>query len=332
MNNYQLLAKEIPIDKEGFLYIYVANESPYDQSVWFDDFKVDVTKSKVTAVSDYYPFGMLQAGNSTNSGDSLGNKYLYNGKELQEDLGFNLYAYGLRFYDQVLARFISVDPLAEKFPWWTTYQYAGNDPILFIDLDGAERARRVMGDTYILTASDHHRTNTDGTVYLNKGNRSNNGSNKIGQWLKKVDAMQLGSGGSFPVGVLIDAEKGGGDDNGYRADNTIHVSEEDLNNLDLATGAMNKDQKLNKSKSEKNRKLTDERNRGQSGKPSLNKDARGGFENFGVGTPDSQENRVVNKFTVEKVDSLVDLLQINEHNQVFKETSFTIDTIWHEQK
>jgi RHS repeat-associated protein len=284
LNNYQLLAKEIPIDKEGFLYIFVANESPYDQGVWFDDFTVEVTKSPVAAISDYYPFGMLQAGNSTNSSDPVGNKYLYNGKELQEDLGFNLYAYGLRFYDPILARFISVDPLAEKFPWWTTYQYTGNDPILFIDLDGAERARRVIGSSYVLTASDHHRTNTDGTVFIQEGTRSNNGPSKVAQWLKKVDAMQLGNGGSFPFGVLIDAEKGGGEDNGYRSDNTIHVPEEDLNNLDLAAGSMNKDQKLNKTKSEKNRILTEERNTGQSGKPSFNKDAKGGFENFGAGT------------------------------------------------
>jgi len=31
LNNYQLLDKEISIDKEGFLYIYVANESPYPE-------------------------------------------------------------------------------------------------------------------------------------------------------------------------------------------------------------------------------------------------------------------------------------------------------------
>jgi len=50
----QLLAKEISIDKEGFLYIFVANESPYPEisgGVWFDDFTVEVTKSPVAAVS-----------------------------------------------------------------------------------------------------------------------------------------------------------------------------------------------------------------------------------------------------------------------------------------
>jgi hypothetical protein len=34
-----------------------------------------------------------------------------------------------------------VDPLAGKFPFYTPYQYAGNDPINFIDLDGKEKAQ-----------------------------------------------------------------------------------------------------------------------------------------------------------------------------------------------
>ena len=133
LNNYQLLEKEISIDKEGFLYIFVANESPDDQGVWFDDFKVEVTKSKVTGVSDYYPFGMLQAGNSTNSGDPTGNKYLYNGKELQEDLGLQWYDYGARMYQADVGRWFAVDPL-EQFH--SPYNYAGNNPISVIDPTG----------------------------------------------------------------------------------------------------------------------------------------------------------------------------------------------------
>ncbi len=36
------------------------------------------------------------------------------------------------------SRFLSVDPLASSYPWYTPYQFAGNMPIKFIDLDGAE--------------------------------------------------------------------------------------------------------------------------------------------------------------------------------------------------
>ena len=58
--------------------------------------------------------------------------YLYNGKELQEELGW--YDYGLRFYDPSLARFHTLDPLAEKYYFQTPFAYAANNPILFLDI------------------------------------------------------------------------------------------------------------------------------------------------------------------------------------------------------
>jgi RHS repeat-associated protein len=80
---------------------------------------------------DYYPFGMDIA-----SGTRLSppNNYLYNKKELQTDLG--LYDYGARFYDPVIARWATVDPLAEEGKRWSPYAYCYNDPIGKVDLDG----------------------------------------------------------------------------------------------------------------------------------------------------------------------------------------------------
>lgn len=48
--------------------------------------------------------------------------------------------YGMRVYDPRIAKFLSVDPLTKQYPWYTPYQFAGNKPIQFIDLDGAEEA------------------------------------------------------------------------------------------------------------------------------------------------------------------------------------------------
>ena len=52
--------------------------------------------------------------------------------------GGNSYDYGARFYDPRRARFLSLDPLRDKFPWQSGYVYAGDNPIYFIDGEGKQ--------------------------------------------------------------------------------------------------------------------------------------------------------------------------------------------------
>ncbi|SHN37595.1 DUF6443 domain-containing protein [Mucilaginibacter sp. OK098] len=82
---------------------------------------------------DYFPFGYEI---SRGSIVSPKNKYLYNKKELQDDLG--QYDYGARFYDPVIARFTTVDPLSEKNRRFSPYVYVENNPMRMIDPDGME--------------------------------------------------------------------------------------------------------------------------------------------------------------------------------------------------
>ena len=66
--------------------------------------------------------------------EDYNNPYKFNGKELDEETGF--YYYGARYYDPKISLWLSTDPLAEKFPAWSPYNYTMNNPINLIDPDG----------------------------------------------------------------------------------------------------------------------------------------------------------------------------------------------------
>ena len=73
------------------------------------------------------------------------------GKENDKDFGTAglTQDYGFRLYNPAIAKFLSVDPLSDSYPWYTPYQFAGNKPIEFIDRDGLEEARPDMRYTYL---------------------------------------------------------------------------------------------------------------------------------------------------------------------------------------
>ncbi|WP_202946888.1 RHS repeat-associated core domain-containing protein [Nitritalea halalkaliphila] len=64
--------------------------------------------------------------------------YLYNGKELLDDLNLNLYDFGARMYDPAIGRWGVVDPLADHPRQIDKSPYAAfwNNPIIFTDPDG----------------------------------------------------------------------------------------------------------------------------------------------------------------------------------------------------
>jgi RHS repeat-associated protein len=66
-------------------------------------------------------------------------RYGFNGKENDKDAHTNTWQdYGFRIYNPALGRFLSVDPLTKSYPGLTPYQYASNNPVEGIDLDGLE--------------------------------------------------------------------------------------------------------------------------------------------------------------------------------------------------
>ena len=65
-------------------------------------------------------------------------RMLYNGKELQMIAQTRFIDYGARQYDPTIARWISMDPKAEKLFQITTYNYCINNPVNYLDIYGLE--------------------------------------------------------------------------------------------------------------------------------------------------------------------------------------------------
>ena len=104
--------------------------------------KISSFGADIIAEYNYYPFGMMQPGNYTEDPLKESYRYAFNGMEKDDEMkGIgNSYDYGARMYDSRLGRFYSTDPLGSEFPWNSSYAFAENSPILFIDFMGLGKA------------------------------------------------------------------------------------------------------------------------------------------------------------------------------------------------
>lgn len=117
-------------------YSYVFNYTDHLGNTRLSYTKDTTTGSlKILEENNYYPFGLKHTPyNADNFQPEY--KYKYNGKELQDELGLNMYDYGSRLYDPAIAGWSNIDPLAEKMRRFSPYNYCFNNPLRFTDPDG----------------------------------------------------------------------------------------------------------------------------------------------------------------------------------------------------
>jgi RHS repeat-associated protein len=185
--------RALPKDASTYNYEYTLTDHLGNSRLNFD---TGTGLARQVQVDDYYPFGK-EINTLANSNK---NEYLYNKKELQEDL--QLYDYGARFYDPVIGRWTSVDPLVEAGQESTTpYGYVFNNPIKLTDPDGrcpiciivleiiegfsagevVGGAAFVAGGTYTMHAINSRNTSTtfDRSTFTNDNTRITNNVPRI---------------------------------------------------------------------------------------------------------------------------------------------------------
>ncbi len=128
-----MLELTAPVD--GYMYIYVANETDNDINVYFDNLIITHTGLQVVEHTDYYPYGMVMRKELPSQGQGIYSRYRYGYQgqfaEKDEETGWNHFE--LRNYGSRIGRWTATDPYRQ---YASPYVGMGNNPVSKVDPDG----------------------------------------------------------------------------------------------------------------------------------------------------------------------------------------------------
>ncbi len=140
----------------GFIFNYVYNYTDHLGNIRLSyAYDPNSKPLKIIEENHYYPFGLKHSGYNSDKmmfikeGANIKIKpetpflktsydYKYNGKEFQDELGLNMYDYGARNYDAAIGRWMNIDPKAETYLSYSSYNYVLNNPNYFVDPNGED--------------------------------------------------------------------------------------------------------------------------------------------------------------------------------------------------
>jgi RHS repeat-associated protein len=132
-SSHQKLSLTKPITDEGYIYIYVSNESNLNVNFYFDD--LVIRHDGILQADEYFAYGLPVEDLAFKREDIVPNRFLYQGKEWmdEDDAALSMYDFHARMYDPALGRFMGMDPQGQ---FVSPYMGMGNNPVIGIDPDG----------------------------------------------------------------------------------------------------------------------------------------------------------------------------------------------------
>jgi RHS repeat-associated protein len=96
-----------------------------------------ITDSSGKAIQhlQYLPFGETRVDQRA-TGSNWSTRYSFSAKEKDEESGYGYF--GARYYDSDISIWLSVDPMANKYPSLSPYNYCANNPIKLVDPNGED--------------------------------------------------------------------------------------------------------------------------------------------------------------------------------------------------
>jgi RHS repeat-associated protein len=123
---YSLLNAQTVQNSEPERYFY--HPDHLGSASWITD-----SSGKAIQHLQYLPFGETRVDQRETSWST---RYSFSAKEKDEESGYGYF--GARYYDSDLSIWLSVDPMADKYPSLNAYNYCANNPMILVDPNGEE--------------------------------------------------------------------------------------------------------------------------------------------------------------------------------------------------
>jgi uncharacterized protein (TIGR02594 family) len=195
----------------------------------FNIYNITTTLNEVVQHVEYVPLGKVFIEERNNTWNT---PYLFNAKELDEETG--LYYYGARYYEPRVSVWLSADPMQEKYPNVSSYAYALQNPVRFIDPDGRDwymSNKDGAKDAPIWLPSDE----LAAKVYGN-GGFYNMGRIMLDEVVVTPNGNSIGQNNTVPDYLLVAQGEFGVKENSSKTEHNPRILEYHSTTLDGSTG------------------------------------------------------------------------------------------------